>query len=247
VQNNSQGATTSRKEMKTAKEPLPHISPYSFFVDVSRGSRPMVAFAACPRSDEFVNPPKGKINIEVDGANRKDAQRDIEQTKAFCVNVVSEDLGWAMNASAAPLGKALSEFRLMGGGYSCAENDGDDGVDGRERRRRTIPTPTRAPTVGAPFVPQSPMFMECRHVKTVKVPEIFKGDSMYSVIIGEVLNIHIRKECLSSKLSIEEDSAGGNGGHGDNVEKRPLSVDLYKIRPVARLGYGQEYTIILED
>ena len=35
------------------KAPIAHVSPYSFFMDVARGSRPMVAFAACPRTDEF--------------------------------------------------------------------------------------------------------------------------------------------------------------------------------------------------
>lgn len=38
---------------KRQEDLIHHISPYSFFIDVARGSRPMVAFAAFPRSDEF--------------------------------------------------------------------------------------------------------------------------------------------------------------------------------------------------
>ena len=138
--------------------PIPHISPYSFFIDVARGSRPMVAFAACPRADEFSNDSGNAQDDDDDnaagtGSYWKDAQRDAELTGVFCVNLVSEELAWAMNASAAPLGKDLSEFRLM-------EKEGHN----------TVPTPVAAPTINAPFVPQSPAFMECRYVKTGESP-----------------------------------------------------------------------------
>lgn len=168
------GTMTSqqRRERRTTDR-IPHISPYSFFIDVARGSRPMVAFAACPRSDEFVvsndDDDAGISNDECDlhrrgGACWKDAQRDAEMTGYFCVNVVSKELAWAMNASAAPLGMGLSEFRLAGG--DPPPSRADDGM--RDVDDRAIPLPEPAPTVNAPFVPQSPMFMECRYVKTGK-------------------------------------------------------------------------------
>ena len=69
---------------------------------------------------------------------------------------------------------------------------------------------------------------------------------MYSLIVGEVINIHIRKDCLEPEISIEKDVGGGNGT-GDGVRNRCVYVDLEKVRPVARLGYGQEYTVVLED
>ncbi|KAL7526252.1 hypothetical protein ACHAXR_001394, partial [Thalassiosira sp. AJA248-18] len=206
---NNNGNDTHSKRGTTSL--IPHISPYSFFIDVARGSRPMVAFAACPRSDEFNNSDDKESNPEEkdqSGAQWKDAQRDAEQTGLFCVNLVSEDLAWAMNASAAPLGKGLSEFRLMEGGGSCSENANDRR---RQSQQRTIPTPVPAPNVTAPFVSQSPMFMECRYVKTsepvetIKIPDIFEGDSMYSLIVGEVINIHIRKDCTDPKPGIEKD------------------------------------------
>ena len=203
------------------KEKIEHISPYSFFIDVARGLRPMVAFAACPRSDEFTSSNDDISNSNIDKDKRKDAQRDIEDTGVFCVNLVSQELAWAMNASAAPLGHSLSEFNLMEGGSSSDQ--------------RTIPTTTQAPSVNAPYVSQSPMFMECRYVKTVKVPEIKDNDSMYSLIVGEVINIHIRKDCVKKK----DEKVG--------EQTSSLIIDMKKARPVARLGYGQEYTVIEEE
>ena len=55
---------------KSGEGPISHISPYSFCIDVARGSRPMVAFAACPRSDEFVN----SDNDESDGNSTADLE-----------------------------------------------------------------------------------------------------------------------------------------------------------------------------
>ena len=144
-------------------DPIHHISPYSFFIDVARGSRPMVAFAACPRSDEFADSDDDEfIGDQFKGGvdDRKDAWRDAEDTGVFCVNLVSQELAWAMSASAAPLGKGLSEFRLMEGGSSY--ND-----DGHQDDHQN-PTTMHAPTIDAPYVSQSPMFMECRYVKTGK-------------------------------------------------------------------------------
>ena len=159
--------TTSRRGRRTTDR-IPHISPYSFFIDVARGSRPMVAFAACPRSDEFddsdddddaANSNNQSDDHRHGGDRRKDVQRDAEMTGCFCVNVVSQESTWAMNASAVPLGMGLSEFRLAGGGPPPRADDGMCDVD------RAIPLPLPVPTVNAPFVPQSPMFMD---VKTGK-------------------------------------------------------------------------------
>ena len=77
---------------------VPHVAPYSFFSDVSRGNSPMVAFSGYrPNSD-----------------GRKDAQQDAEDMGCFGCNVVTRDLAVAMNYSAAPLASADSEFRLAG-------------------------------------------------------------------------------------------------------------------------------------
>jgi flavin reductase (DIM6/NTAB) family NADH-FMN oxidoreductase RutF len=208
----------SSNEMPTA-----HISPYSFFMDISRGSKPMVAFAACPRSDEFEDSDDEMDNAQNTPSNNwKDAQRDAEQTGCFCVNFVSQELAWAMNASAAPLGKGLSEFRLM------ESSDGD---------KATTPTYSHAPSIHAPMVNESPVVIECKYVDTTKIPDIFANDSMYSLIIGEVVNFHVQNICLKSKLD-----------HDSNLNQRNglIELDVTKAKPVARLGYGQEYAVIDE-
>ena len=43
------------------------------------------------------------------------------------------------------------------------------------------------------------MFMECKYVKTIKIPDINANDSMYSLIIGEVIHIHARKDVVVNK------------------------------------------------
>ncbi len=50
-----------------------------------------------------------------------------------------------------------------------------------------------------------------------------------------MLNIHIRRDCL--------ETASGTDCCNDDLS---FSVDIEKMKPVARLGYGQEYTVILE-
>lgn len=225
------------------QQPIAHISPYSFCIDVARGARPMVAFAACPRTDEFADSDDdddsdSDYSDQVvtkkndDSNNWKDAQRDAEATGVFCVNLVSEEMAWAMNASAAPLGKGLSEFRLMNDDSSM-QQQGEE-----ERRRecsttRIIPTPLPAPQISAPYVDESPMFMECRYVKTVKIPNVHDKDSMYSLIIGEVVNMHVRKDVLIK--------------YRTDAGREVWDVDIQKMRPVARLGYGQEYTVITKE
>ncbi|KAL7508223.1 hypothetical protein ACHAXN_006468 [Cyclotella atomus] len=201
--------------------PTAHISPYSFFMDVARGSRPMVAFAACPRSDEFDDSDDETNTPTTQSDNWKDAQRDAELTGCFCVNFVSQELAWAMNASAAPLGKGLSEFNLI----ESSKPDNDTHCNA------TIPTYTRAPSINAPMVNESPVVLECKYVKTTKIPDIFENDSMYSLIIGEVVNVHVKNDFVLESNSVSEFSAGAE-------------LDVRKGKPVARLGYGQEYAVI---
>ena len=67
---------------------------------------------------------------------------------------------------------------------------------------------------------------------------------MYSLIVGEVVNIHIRKDVLLFETKL--DGAYDDGGGGKSEAKRAVGVDIRKAKPVARLGYGQEYTVVSE-
>lgn len=73
-----------------------HLAPYSFFTDVSRGSKPMVAFSAYRK----------------DGSIPKDAMKDAIETGYFIFNTVTEDLAVPMNLSAAELPREGSEFQI---------------------------------------------------------------------------------------------------------------------------------------
>ena len=59
-----------------------------------------------------------------------------------------------------------------------------------------------------------------------------------SSLSREVIDIHIRKDCV--KPGVDE------GMYASNKKPSGVSIDLEKVRPVARLGYGQEYTVVLE-
>ena len=69
----------------TEKHRVKHLAPYSFFIDVARGKRPMVAF----------------ISYTNNGTKRKDAQTDAEDTGVFAWNVVTEKNAELMNLSSA--------------------------------------------------------------------------------------------------------------------------------------------------
>lgn len=76
---------------------IPHVAPYSFFADVGRGKRPMVAFVSMARRGE-----------------RKDAQTDSEEMGQFAWNVVTRPLAEQMNYSSSDIQSAESEFELIG-------------------------------------------------------------------------------------------------------------------------------------
>ena len=63
--------------------------------------------------------------------------------------------------------------------------------------------------------------------------------------LREVINIHIRRDCLepTSTGTVKDDDDGSSG----DEDFFDLAIDLEKARPVSRLGYGQEYTVILND
>ncbi|MBM2824806.1 MAG: flavin reductase domain protein, FMN-binding [Dehalococcoidales bacterium] len=123
------------------------------------------------------------------GSNRdgqkKDTLRNIESTREFVINVVTEEMAEAMNTTSAPYPSEVSEFEKAG------------------------LTPLKAELVKAPMVAESPVNMECRVLQILE----FGKDPPYSLIIGEVLRVHVADECY------------------DKVNKR-----VSGLKAVARLG-----------
>ena len=93
--------------------------------------------------------------------------RNIELTKDFVINVVTETLAEAMNLTSAYYPREVSKF-------------GKAGL-----------TPIKADTVIAPMVAESPVKMECR---VIQIIEFSKTPLTNSLVLGSVLRVHIADE-----------------------------------------------------
>ena len=98
---------------------------------------------------------------------KKDTILNIELTKEFVINVVTEDLAEAMNKTSAPYPKDVSEYEKTG------------------------LTPVKADLVKAPMVGESPINMECR---VLQILEFGQAPTLANLVIGEILLIHITDE-----------------------------------------------------
>jgi flavin reductase (DIM6/NTAB) family NADH-FMN oxidoreductase RutF len=98
---------------------------------------------------------------------KKDTLRNIEHSKEFVINVVTEDLAKLMNQTCFEYSANISEFK--------------------EVRL----TPLRSEVVKAPRLAESPVNMECRAHDIMEFGNVPDGGH---VIIGEVLVIHIKDE-----------------------------------------------------
>ena len=121
---------------------------------------------------------------------RKDSQRNAEETGEFVYNMATYDLREVVNASSTECGPAISEPERIGLEMApCRE-------------------------VKPPRVARSPVALECKYFKTVELVSSDGTRNASSVIIGEVVGIHI------------DDSVIVNG-----------LVDVTRMQPLARLGY----------
>jgi len=111
------------------------------------------------------------VGIKRDG-QKKDTLRNIELTGEFVINVVTKELAEKMNITSANYPSDISEFEKAG------------------------LTPITADIVKAPMVAESPVSMECRVIQSI---DIGKPSPSYSLVIGEVLCIHIQDEFYDSQ------------------------------------------------
>jgi flavin reductase (DIM6/NTAB) family NADH-FMN oxidoreductase RutF len=94
----------------------------------------------------------------------KNSIANIEATGEFAVNMVTQDLAEAMNATSAHIDG--DEFELAGLEKADCE------------------------LIKPPRVARSPVCLECRYFQTVKLPDDF-GGSRDSLVIGRVIGVHI--------------------------------------------------------
>ena len=128
---------------------------------------------------------------------QKNSLANIQATGEFVANLATWPLREAVNISSAPAPAGIDEFELAG--------------------------LTKAPAriVGAPYVAESPVHLECVLTRIVELPAPDPADPN-TVIFGEVVGIDI------------DDSVIADG-----------RIDALALDPIARLGYDQ-YTRVVD-
>ena len=129
-------------------EGIQNLAPFSFFTGIS-ANPPVICF--CPM-------------IRLSDGLRKDTLRNIEATKEFVVNVVSEEFAEKMNICSTEFPPEVDEFE--------------------ESRLTPIPSGLVKP----PRVKESRINMECKLVQIIHVSSRELGGS---IVVGEVLRFHV--------------------------------------------------------
>jgi flavin reductase (DIM6/NTAB) family NADH-FMN oxidoreductase RutF len=134
-----------------------NLAPFSFFAGVG-SAPPTVLF--CPA----LRPAAADK-----GGERKDTLRNVEETRQFVINVVSEAIAAQTNITAAEVDAEVDEFDLSG------------------------LTPLASEVVRPPRVAESPAQMECKLIQV-----IYTGDQPASgvVVLGEVVRFHVREDLI---------------------------------------------------
>jgi len=135
----------------------PNLAPFSFFSGVG-SAPPTVLF--CPA-----------LRAAGGGgdAQRKDTLRNVEETREFVVNIVSEAIAPQANATAAEVAPEIDEFQLAG------------------------LTPIPSELVRPPRVAESPAQMECRLLQVFYTSHAPGGGV---IVLGEVVRFHVRRDLV---------------------------------------------------
>ncbi len=135
------------------------------------------------------------IGRQRDG-QKKDTLVNIEFSKDFVINVVNEALAEAMNQSSAEYPSDVDEFKEAG------------------------LTPVKADIVKPPMVAESPVNMECQ---LVQILEFGESPKQNSVIIGEVVQVHIKDE-LYVNGQVQMSALNALGRLGGNLYCRTTDI-----------------------
>jgi len=138
-----------------------NLAPFSAFT-MAGSNPPAVLFCPALRAPKEAEP---GVHFDM----RKDTLRNIEQTGEFVVNVVSEAIAAATNATAAEVPPEVDEFHLAG------------------------LTPVDSQAVRPPRVAESPAAMEC---KLLQVIYVGREPGAGVIVLGEVVRIHLREDLL---------------------------------------------------
>lgn len=170
------------------KDGLRNLAPFSFFNGVC-SNPPTILFCPVVRSD----------------GHRKDTLNNVEATKEFVVNIVSEDFAEQMNTCSADVPPEVDEFTLSG------------------------LTPVPSDLIKPPRVKESRISFECKLTQIVNINAGQSGGGC--IVIGEILRIHILDE-LFDNYRIDPDKLHPIGRMGGPTYARTKDrFDL--IRPKA--------------
>ena len=167
------------------KDSVYNIAPYSYFTAIC--NNPMIVGFSQGR----------KSNGE-----KKDTLQNIEFSKDFVINVVTEEIAEAMVQTSRAYPPDVDEFKETG------------------------LTPIKADLVGAPLLAESPINMECR---LMQILEFGKEPRKTAFVIGEVVLVHIKDEYIVDgqlrplKLKV----IGRLGGHGKTYCR---TTDIFEIK-----------------
>ena len=141
------------------REGVANLAPFSFFCGV--GSVPPTLLF-CPAL---------RAGRATDRAPRKDTLRNVEETSEFVVNVVSESMAAAANATAADVPPEVDEFQLSG------------------------LTAVPGTAVRAPRVAESPAQMECKLLQVIYTSH---NPGAGVIVLGEIVRFHVRAELVDN-------------------------------------------------
>jgi len=130
--------------------------------------------------------------VHINVGRKKDGQKkdtlvNIEFSKDFVINIVTETLAKAMKQASDAYPSDVDEFQKVG------------------------LTPAKSDLVKSPLVAESPVNMECKLVEILKYGDLPKETS---VVIGEVVRIHIKDE-LYVNGEMQVTALGAIGRIGD--------------------------------
>lgn len=131
-------------------------------VDGVRNLAPFSYFAALSSTPMQVGVSVGHRSRSDGTRAPKDTLANLRARGAFCVNVVTEDLLEAMNATSAEVGPGVDEFEFAG-------------LEGGESE-----------VVDAPFVAGCPAVLECRVAQ-----EVALGEAPNTLVVGEVVGLRL--------------------------------------------------------
>src|ERR1700691_506773 len=137
-----------------------NLAPFSFFTGVG-SNPPTVLFCPVVKSRS--------IAADAQPDFRKDTLRNVEETGEFVVNVVSEAIAAAANATAAEVPPEVDEFVLSG------------------------LTPLASQVVRPARVAESPAQMECKLTQVIYTSREPGGGV---IVLGEIVRFHVRQNLL---------------------------------------------------